>query len=92
MAKLLNFSVFKGDINSDNMTDPHLTDQGKDYYLNIAGNSFVDGVTFHPIEITNDNNESEYYSLYSIAQDDIRYEMTDKITGGKIGAILDLRG
>ena len=92
LAKLLDFSVFKGQIISDNMIDPNMTDQGMDYYLNIAGNSFIDGATFHPLVIDNVNNESNYYSVYAEIQDGTRYNMTEKISGGKIGAMLDLRG
>ncbi|MBP9492311.1 MAG: flagellar hook-associated protein FlgK [Sulfurospirillum sp.] len=92
LAKLLDFSVFKGEIISDNTIDPNMTDQGMDYYLNIAGNSFVDGATFHPLVIDNAKNESNYYSVYAEIQDGTRYDMTEKINGGKIGAMLDLRG
>jgi len=92
LSKLLSFSVFKGQISSDNTIDPNMTDQGMDYYLNIAGNSFVDGATFHPLVIDNVSNESNYYSIYSEVQDGTRYNITEKISGGKIGAMLDLRG
>lgn len=92
LSKLLDFSVFKGQIISDNSIDPNMTDQGMDYYLNIAGNSFVDGSTFHPLVIDNTSNESKYYSVYSKSQDGKLYNMTEKIQGGKIGAMLDLRG
>lgn len=92
LSKLLSFSVFKGEISSDNSIDPNMTDQGMDYYLNIAGNSFVDGGTFHPLVIDNVANESNYYSIYAEVQDGTRYNMTEKISGGKIGAMLDLRG
>jgi flagellar hook-associated protein 1 FlgK len=92
LSKLLRFSVYKGEIVSDNSIDPNMTDQGMDYYLNIAGNSFVDGATFHPLVIDNTSNESNYFSVYAEIQDGTRYNMTDKINGGKIGAMLDLRG
>lgn len=92
LSKLLNFSVFKGQIISDNTIDPNMTDQGMDYYLNIAGNSFVDGGTFHPLVIDNLSNESNYFSVYAEVQDGTRYNLTEKISGGKIGAMLDLRG
>lgn len=92
LSKLLNFSVFKGEIISDNTIDPNMTDQGMDYYLNIAGNSFVDGGTFHPLVIDNTSNESNYFSVYAEMQDGTRYNLTEKISGGKIGAMLDLRG
>ena len=92
LSKLLDFSVYKGEILSDNSIDPNMTDQGVDYYLNIEGNSFVDGSTFHPLVIDNSSNESNYYSIYSETQDNTQYNITGKISGGKIGAMLDLRG
>lgn len=92
LSKMLDFSVFKGQITSKNDIDPHMTDQGVNYNLNIAGNSFINGATFHPIVIDNSGNQSSYYSLYSQTQDGTRYDITGKIQGGKIGAMLDLRG
>ncbi len=92
LSDLLDVSVFKGDMQTENVIDPNLTDQGTEYHMNIAGNSFVDGFTFHPLEISNDGNDSSYYSVYSVSQDDSKVEITEKITGGKIGAMLDLRG
>jgi len=92
LSKMLDFSVFKGQIASKNNIDPNMTDQGVNYHLNISGNSFIDGATFHPIVIDNSGNQSSYYSLYSQTQDGTRYDITGKIQGGKIGAMLDLRG
>ena len=53
LAKLLDFSVFKGDMKSDISVDRDLTDGGKEYYLNISGESFIDGATFHPLVLDN---------------------------------------
>ncbi len=92
LSKLLDVSAFKSDLSTQNTLDPHATDQGVNYSLNIAGGSFVDGVNFHPLVVDNSGNESNYYSIYSQSQDGTRYDITDKITGGKIGAMLDLRG
>lgn len=92
LSELVEFSVFKGVMVTENVIDPALTDQGKDYHLNIAGFSFVDGANFHPVVIDNSKNESSYYSIYHEQQDGRRVEMTDKLMGGKVGAMLDLRG
>ncbi|MBE0491072.1 MAG: flagellar hook-associated protein FlgK [Sulfurospirillum sp.] len=92
LSDLINISVFKGDLLSENSVDANLTDQGTGYHMNIAGNSFVDGMTFHPIVIENSTNESNYYSIYSESQDGSRIEITEKLWGGKVGAMLDLRG
>lgn len=92
LAELVNVSVFKGDMVTENHVDPNLTDQGSGYHMNIAGHSFVDGFTFHPLVINNTDNASSYYSIYSKSQDGSTIEITEKLTGGKIGAMLDLRG
>jgi len=92
LSKLLGISVFKGNMQSDISVNPQLNDGGKEYYLNIAGESFVDGSTFHPLVIDNNGNKSKYYSIYQESSDGSRVNMSSKIQGGKIGAILDLRG
>lgn len=92
LGKLVNFSVAKGEIDSNTFVDVNMTDGGMDYYLNISGSSFVDGATFHPLVIDNTSNESSYYSIYSELQDGTRYNLTEHLMGGKVGAMLDLRG
>ncbi|WP_458701427.1 flagellar hook-associated protein FlgK [Sulfurospirillum sp. 1307] len=92
LSEILNVSVFKGDMRTENVIDANLTDQGSGYHMNIAGHSFVDGFTFHPLEISNSGNASNYYSIYSVSQDGSKIEITDKINGGKVGSMLDLRG
>ncbi len=92
MRKLLDFSVFKGKLKSDNSPETPLTDSGKDYNLNIAGYTIVDGTTFHPLKIDNHKNPNGFYKISYVRQDLKQTDITGKITGGKIGAMLDLRG
>lgn len=92
LTDLVDVSVFKGNMKTENVVDANLTDQGTQYHLNIAGHSFVDAMTFHPLKITNSGNESNYYSIYSESQDGSPIELTGKLSGGKVGAMLDLRG
>jgi len=92
LSKMLDISVAKGDITTNNTVDANMTDSGTQYYLNIAGASFVDGSTFHPLVIDNTSNGSTYYSIYSEVQDGTRYNLTEQLSGGKVGAMLDLRG
>ena len=92
LSELVNISVFKGDLLSENHIDQNLTDKGTGYHLNITGHSFVDGFTFHPLEINNTGNSNSYYSVYSKSQDGSLVEVTGKLVGGKVGSMLDLRG
>lgn len=92
LSKLIGFSVSKGELISDSSHEAGLTDSGKDYHLNIVGGSFVDGITFHPITIDSLSNATGYFSLYSQMQDGRKFNITEQASGGKIGAMLDLRG
>ncbi|MDX1809887.1 MAG: flagellar hook-associated protein FlgK [Sulfurospirillaceae bacterium] len=92
LSKIMSISVSKGNISTQNVIDSNATDQGNSYNLNIAGSSFVDGETFHPLIVDNTNNQSSYYSIYMGLQDGTKEDLTTKIQGGKLGAILDLRG
>lgn len=92
LSKLVGISVSKGNISSNTTVDANMTDSGTQYYLNISGSTLVDGSTFHPLTIDNTSNQSSYYSVYTEMQDGTRYNLTEKLSGGKIGALLDLRG
>jgi flagellar hook-associated protein 1 FlgK len=90
LAKMVNISVYKGnvDINGKRMQ----TDAGNAYNINIAGHNIVDGVTFHPLELAPANDESPFRAVYITDHNMDRVDITDKLRGGKVGAIIDLRG
>ena len=92
LAKLIDATVFKGKLKTDNSVDRSLTDQGKDYNINIAGFNIVDGASFHPLEAGDSVSESKINSLYFIDHNSQKIDITSKINSGKIGAIIDLRG
>ena len=90
LAKMVNISVYKGnmDINGKRMQ----TDAGNAYNINIAGHNIVDGVTFHPLELAPANDQSPFRSVYITDHNMERVDITEKLRGGKLGAIIDLRG
>ncbi len=90
LAKMVNISVYKGniDINGKRMQ----TDAGNAYNINIAGHNIVDGVTFHPLELAPATDNTPYKSVYIKDHNQQRTDITDKLKGGKIGAIIDIRG
>ena len=88
MNKLLNISVFKGNM-SPNLEKTARTDMGNDYNINIDGYNIVDGTTFHPISIGKDGKLTT--ATYE-SHDGKQVDFTDKIRGGKLGAIVSLRG
>jgi flagellar hook-associated protein 1 FlgK len=86
MARLLNISVFKGNIRQ---TDDQRTDMGNDYNINIAGFNLVDGTTYHPISI---EAGSRFYSANYNSHDGKVVDFTTHIKNGKLGSIVSLRG
>jgi flagellar hook-associated protein 1 FlgK len=52
----------------------------------------VDGNTYHPLHISNEDNPSGFYEISYERQDGVLIPMEENLTGGKVGAILDLRG
>ena len=92
LAKLVDATVFKGKLTTDNSVDRSLTDQGKDYNINIAGFNIVDGASYHPLVAGDSTSESKLNSLYFIDHNSHKSDITSKIKSGKLGAIIDLRG
>ncbi len=90
LAKMVNISVYKGDatINGRVMQ----TDAGNGYNINIAGHNIVDGVTFHPLEISQADQSTPFQAVYYTDHNQVKTDITAKLRGGKVGAILDLRG
>lgn len=92
MSKLVNITTFKRTLTTTHYKDAYFTDHGKDYNLNIDGFTIVEGPHFHPISLDNSDNKDKFHTIYFEMQDEKRVDMSPKITGGKLGAILDLRG
>ena len=62
------------------------------YTVSVGGFAIIDGKSFHPIKLSNKNNASGFYDISYERQDGVLIPMDNKIKGGKVGAILDLRG
>ncbi len=92
LAKLIGSDVFGGDIVSDMTVDRNLAERAEHYNIHIGGFNFVDGVTFHPIGITNEFNPEGFHDLYYERQDGVRIPFSTEVQDGRVGAILDLRG
>ena len=92
LSKLVDATVFEGNLSSNMPVSRDLVEKGGDYTTNIAGFNIIDGKTFHPIVVQNDDNAGGFYSLSYERQDGVLMPMDDLVKGGRIGAILDLRG
>ncbi len=92
LSKLLGTKVMSSQINANTPQGTNIATKGGDITINIAGFNIVDGATFHPLGIDNSNNASGMYNIYYQRQDGVKIQVAHELRGGKIGAILNLRG
>lgn len=91
LSKLIGSNVFKDKLKSHSRLNSESADFDYGYTLNVAGGfNIVDGTIHHPIIIDNSDNDNGLYTIYFQGDDHKRVDITDKITGGKSGALLDL--
>ncbi|TKX29537.1 flagellar hook-associated protein FlgK [Campylobacter aviculae] len=91
LSKLVSAVASKTEINQDNRLDTTINDPGHQYNLSIEGYSIVDGINFHPLKLDYDDKNKSYSIYYETADEKVR-DLTGKISGGQLGAQLDLRG
>ena len=92
MAKLVDASFFDGNLSLNMSASRDIVEKGGDYVMNIAGFNIIDGKSFHPIVIENDDSPRGFYKISYERQDGVLVPMDNLIKGGRIGSILDLRG
>ncbi|MEA1955798.1 MAG: flagellar hook-associated protein FlgK [Campylobacterota bacterium] len=62
------------------------------YTIEVNGFNIVDGGTYHPMHIEKDDNPNGFYEISYERQDGVLIPMSEEITGGRVGAMLELRG
>ncbi|QOY55203.1 flagellar hook-associated protein FlgK [Candidatus Sulfurimonas marisnigri] len=92
LSRLIGSNVNSGLIKSNINIDSSSNIKTETYLLSVNGFNIVDGNTFHPIHISKASNPKGFYEISYERQDGTLLPMAEKISGGKIGAILDLRG
>lgn len=92
IIKLIGADVNSSIISSNIQIDSSSNTSSGSYTLNINGFNIVDGSTRHKIHIENKDNANGFYELSFELQNGQLIPMDEAITGGKIGAILELRG
>jgi flagellar hook-associated protein 1 FlgK len=92
LSNLVGANVLSGQIESNNNVDPRLAVQNGSYSISINGFNIVDGSGYHPITYDNKESQSSMYNLYYQRQDGAEIPFTQQITGGSVGALLNLRG
>lgn len=92
MAKLVGAKAINGQIEANIQVDRSANENTGSYTLSVNGFNLVDGGSYHPIHISSINNENAFYELSYERQDGTLIPIEEAITGGRVGAILDLRG
>lgn len=92
LSRLIGAEVNVGQLESNIQIDSSSNIKTGSYSLSVNGFNIVDGNTYHPIHASKANNPNGFYELSYERQDGTLIPLEEKISGGKIGAILDLRG
>lgn len=92
LAQLIGAEVKVDQVQSNSKVDTQVNTKTGSYTLTVNGFNIVDGSSYHPIKLSSENNPNAFYDLNYERQDGTLIPMAEKITGGKIGSILALRG
>ncbi|MCX6050901.1 MAG: flagellar hook-associated protein FlgK [Campylobacterales bacterium] len=92
LSKLIGTETATGRLQSNIQINSNANNKTGDYSLSVNGLNLVDGATYHPIHISNTTNKNGFYALTYERQDGVLTPIEEKLNGGKIGAILALRG
>ena len=92
LSRLIGATPSKGVIDGNIGVDSNANESNGSYTLSVNGFNIVDGASFHPLKLTNSDNENGFYDISYERQDGVLIPMNEKISGGRVGAALDLRG
>ncbi len=92
LSRLIGAEVNQGQLEANIQIDSNSNTRTGSYTLSVNGFNIVDGNTFHPLRLDNEDNQFGFYDVSYERQDGTLIPMNEEIQGGKIGAILDLRG
>lgn len=88
---LVDTSISKTHLSGKSEVDKDIVDNNENYTLNIGGFNIVDGSSFHPLKMSSDNTGGFHEISYK-RSDWKEFGMEDSIKGGRLGAMLDMRG
>jgi len=93
LHKLISANINKTGVASMSEVSMDMADYEEFYSVDVGGYPLIDGQTFHPLVVDASNGENgNLYTIYFQSQDFSLKDISDSITNGKIGALLDLRG
>ena len=92
LAQLIGAKVKKGQLEANMQVDTNSNTETGSYSISVNGFNIVDGHSYHPLRVDKSANPYGFYAVSYERQDGSLIPMEEEIRGGKIGAILDLRG
>lgn len=95
LSGIVGVSVSNNGVSRSGSSDGTYSDiTGQNYVIQVAGYPLVDGNTVHPLVVHSDANSGaqNFNSVYFQYQDYQEVNITSDLQGGRLGAILDLRG
>jgi flagellar hook-associated protein 1 FlgK len=92
LSKLIGNTVAKQNLSTDAYNSTSINDTAGMFNININGYSFVDGVSFHPLVVERGEFRNGMREIYYERQDGQKFSIMNEISGGKLGAVLQLRG
>lgn len=91
LSNLIGSNVMSTSVKSNNAIDSNYAENQGSESISINGFNLVDGSSFHPLVLSN-NNQSGMYEISYQRQDGTLVPFTQEISGGTVGALLSLRG
>ena len=92
LSRLIGAQVSVESLSSNIQIDSSTNKATGGYNLHVNGFNLVDGGSFHPLQLDNSDSPDGFYKLYYERQDGQLIPMEQQVRGGKIGALLSLRG
>ena len=92
LSRLIGAKVSVKTLSSDISVDSSQNKATGGYNLHVNGFNLVDGATYHPLKLDNTKSPDGFYELFYKRQDGRLIPIEQKVTGGKVGAIMELRG
>lgn len=92
LAQLIGVKVKQGQLEANIQIDTNSNIRTGSYTISVNGFNIVDGASVHPLKIDASSSPDGFYSLSYERQDGTLIPLEEEISGGKVGAILNLRG
>ncbi|WP_455756703.1 flagellar hook-associated protein FlgK [Sulfurimonas sp.] len=92
LARLVGAETTMGQLEANIQVDSSANTKTGSYTVSVNGFNIVDGASFHPLRITNADNQNGFYEISFEREDGSLIAMEEELKGGKIGSLLNLRG